>query len=306
MPRPPVLVADGLCEFTMWPPRTGPWLLIEVPHGATRATDYERTASKLQAVLPKNLIEFFYANTDTGAPEGAEFLGEWLSAKGWGVAYVRCTIPRTFIDVNRVLSSEALSVEGRGVVRGGLTAAIPAYIDNATDAAVLIDLHRRYHSIAAAAYALVGGHPHCFHLQLHSFAPKSVGIEIVGRDIVERLRAAYQPAVYATWPDRPMVEVIAESEDGSFRVAPALTLRLKAAYARAGLELADSVTYRLTPAAMGYEYARAYPETTMCIEMNRAAIGNPFQPFAPTEASEAGLRKLLLPLAEALVEAARL
>ena len=54
-------------------------------------------------------------------------------------------------------------------------------------------------------------------LQLHSFAPKSVAIEQTDANIVEALHQAYVPETYAKWPERPAVDLIAATQDGSFR-----------------------------------------------------------------------------------------
>ena len=44
-------------------------LLVEVPHGATTTADYMALAGQLASPLPPSLIDFFYVNTDAGAPE---------------------------------------------------------------------------------------------------------------------------------------------------------------------------------------------------------------------------------------------
>ena len=44
-------------------------LVIEIPHGATRTSDYARYADQLTSPLPKDLVDFFHVNTDAGAPE---------------------------------------------------------------------------------------------------------------------------------------------------------------------------------------------------------------------------------------------
>ena len=77
---------EGVLELTVHAPADPRgWLLVEVPHGATRKSDYDRVFAKLGAGLPTQLEHFFFVNTDIGAPEGAEYLGRTLMAEGIGV-----------------------------------------------------------------------------------------------------------------------------------------------------------------------------------------------------------------------------
>ena len=78
---------EGVCEVTVHAAAgsSQKWLLIEVPHGATRKSDYDAVVSKLKSTLPDQLDHFFFVNTDIGAPEGAQWLGRKLSAQGFGV-----------------------------------------------------------------------------------------------------------------------------------------------------------------------------------------------------------------------------
>src|SRR5262245_18095152 len=78
-------------------------LLIEIPHGATRTEDFVRLAARLTSRLPDGLIDFFYSNTDAGAPELGLAISRCLVADepARSVAIVRCQIPRTLIDCNR-------------------------------------------------------------------------------------------------------------------------------------------------------------------------------------------------------------
>ena len=54
--------------------------LIEIPHGATRRAHFEALAPQLKSALPDGLIDFFFVNTDAGAPELAFALAERLVA----------------------------------------------------------------------------------------------------------------------------------------------------------------------------------------------------------------------------------
>jgi hypothetical protein len=291
---------DGVCEVTVFPSTgSSKWLLIEVPHGATRKSDYDALVSHLKSKLPEQLEHFFFVNTDIGAPEGAQLLGRTLSAQ-LNVLVLRCLIPRTFIDTNRVISSGE-----RGVVKHGLTTAVPAYIDSEEDAAWLTEQHRRYHQLVAAAYREVCGEGKGLALQLHSYSPRSVGIEKVDGSIVDALHAAYVPEVYAKWPERPAVDLITALDDGSFRTAPKLVDALLAAYAADGIAAKENATYHLHPVAMGYQYAAAYPEQVLCVELNRGLVADPFVPFGVSPISESKVAKMVAPIGRVLEAALR-
>jgi hypothetical protein len=298
---------DGVCEVRVHAAGapSAPWLLIEVPHGATRRADYERVAADLVGPLPADLIHFFYVNTDVGAPEGAAWLAQRLASRGWGVVTLRCAIPRTFIDTNRALSDGeaglAAATAERGRVHGGLTAAIPAYLRAPADLERLAALHRDYHRVARHLYEAVGTRPNGYLLQLHSFAPKSVGIEMVDEHIVEALHAAYEPAAYARWPERPTVDLICASADGAFAPAARLVARVEEAYRAAGIAARRNATYAMSLATMGTAFARTYPDRMLCVELNRGAIGAPFVPFGETTIDEEALASLVQPIEAALL-----
>src|SRR5262249_3126804 len=120
-------------------------------------------------------------------------------------------------DTNRVLGSTE-----QGVVKDGLTPALASYIDAPADAEWLSAQHRRYHDAVQALYRAVCGDASGLALQLHSYAPRSVQIEKTDARIVEALHEAYQPEVYARWPERPPADLICATADGSFRAAPEL------------------------------------------------------------------------------------
>lgn len=291
---------EGVCEVTVHPAPGGSrkWLLVEVPHGATRKSDYDAVVSRLKSKLPQQLEHFFFVNTDVGAPEGARWLGRSLSARGINVLVARCLIPRTFIDTNRVIAQTE-----RGVVKDGLTPAVPGYIDSAEDVAWLTAQHGRYHQLVASAYQEVCRGAAGLALQLHSYSPRSVGIEKTDGDIVTALHAAYLPEVYPKWPERPAVDLITALPDGSFRSAPKLVDALLAAYAADGIAAKENHTYHLHPVAMGFEYARAYPDQVVCVELNRGLVADPFVPFGVSPISEAKVAKMVAPIGRVLAAA---
>ncbi len=291
---------DGIIEVeTFRAPGSDRWLLVDVPHGATRKADYDAVFNELKGALPAQLEHFFFVNTDIGAPEGAQHLGRTLSAQGINVLVARCLIPRTFIDPNRVV---ALSAPG-GAMRDGLTAAVPAYVTHPEDLAWLGEQHARYHAQVEAAYRFVCGQQRGLAVQLHSYSPRSVGITVVDENIVEALHAAYVPEVYATWPERPPVDLISATKDGAFRTAPKLVEALLAEYARAGIGATENATYHLAPAAMGMVYAQRYPEQVFCVELNRGLISAPFVPFGVSPIDEAEVARLVDPIARVVRDA---
>ncbi len=291
---------EGVVDIKTYPGTSRHWLLIEVPHGATRKADYDAAFSRLKSRLPAQLEHFFFVNTDIGAPEGADWLGRTLSTQGLNVVVARCLIPRTFIDTNRVIAQTE-----QGVVKDGLTAAVPGYVDSAEDLAWLKAQHARYHAAVEALYREVCRGADGLALQLHSYSPRSVGIEKVDGQIVEALHAAYVPEVYATWPERPVVDLISATADGSFRSAPKLVAELLRAYEADGIPAKENGTYHLAPAAMGMVYAQAYPDQVVCVELNRGHVADPFVPFGVSSISEEKVAKLVAPIGRVLGGALR-
>ncbi len=291
---------EGVCDIEVHRPTQAlkGWLLIEVPHGATRKSDYDLLAARLKSVLPAQLDHFFFVNTDTGAPEAAHCLGRLLSAQGFGVVVARCLIPRTFIDTNRVIAKSA-----GGKLVDGMTPAVPGYVNDAGDVSMLIVMHSVYHAVVSAAYVSVCTRAKGLALQLHSFAPRSVNIEQTDAGIVEALHQAYVPEVYEKWPQRPAVDLISATPDGSFKSAPHLVTALRAAYLEAGIEAEENATYHLHPATMGLAYARAHPDQVLCVELNRGLISDPFIPFAPSPISSEKVERLTAPIARVLADA---
>jgi hypothetical protein len=187
----------------------------------------------------------------------------------------------------------------QGVVIDGLTPAVAAYIEEPADQALLGELHAAYHGLIDRAYRRLCG-AGGLALQLHSYAPRSVGIDRIDGEIVTALRRAYQPEVYETWPERPAVDLICADGEGTVWSAPELLTAVREAYAAIGLEARENATYRLHPATMGYQYARAYPGQVLCVELNRGLLADPFVPFGESPISAANVERMSRPLAAAL------
>src|SRR5689334_21445783 len=96
----------GICELALLGAGE-PELLLEVPHGATRAEHYDALRGALAGDYPEDLRDFFFVNTDVGAPELAlrTALAFVAARPGSTVAVLRSLIPRTFVDCNRILET---------------------------------------------------------------------------------------------------------------------------------------------------------------------------------------------------------
>ncbi|ANM30717.1 hypothetical protein ABI59_15730 [Acidobacteria bacterium Mor1] len=314
---------EGICDVEWYGPEQGPVdLLIEVPHGATRATDYTTLEAQLHSALPEDLQAFFFVNTDIGTPECARAVGRQLAgdfenppalseANGETHALLdqvqraatdrpRRTlvllgrVPRTFVDLNRVL-------EGGDDDGVKLTPPFPGYIEDPRDRDLLTRLHAGYQEVADRAYAAVcdpGGKALC----LHSYAPRSVNITDVDAGIVKALRKAYEPETYAGWPVRPEVDLITEDPDGNLLAPADWADAVVESYRRIGVAAGQNGTYRLSPRSAGYRHAAARPDQVLCAELRRDLLAEPFDPFVEMTIGEGKAWRMALPLSGSLSE----
>ncbi len=270
-----------------------PDLVIEVPHGATRTTDFTDLAARLQSPLPVNLVDFFHVNTDAGAPELAEALAaRFVAAHPARAAVVlRCRIPRTFLDCNRRIDADPAAFKEAKVTPG-----LMPWITHPDDRALLL---ARYTAYVGAVRAVVEeAMPGGALVMLHTYAPRSVDVE-VDADIVTNLRRAYEPAVEPTWPLRPEVDVIGRGLDGtSYAPGPVVEV-LRAAMAARGLTVADGETYPMHPSTLAWDHATRWPGRTLCVEVRRDLVADPFEPFAQMRISAARVAGLADALATA-------
>jgi hypothetical protein len=261
--------------------RTGPEgraaVLLEVPHGATGRADFDAVARRLAGPFPAELEAYFHVNTDEGAPELAAAVARRLGDAGIPALVVRCRIPRTFVDANRVVAGE---------VAAGMTAGIPPYVTAAADRALLLDLHAAYQARADAAYEEVcaaGG----LAVALHTYAPRSVEVG-VDAEIVPALRAAYRPSRYRGWSRRPAVDLITRTPAGESWAPRGLAERLRESLAPLSIEVGENATYALHPATTAHARSRRWPGRILCLEVRRDLLGSPWLPF---EESRIGPRK---------------
>ncbi len=270
-----------------------PDLLIEVPHGATTRRHFEALAARLAEPLPPGLEAYFHVNTDEGAPELAQAVARRLAGE-WRVRVLRALVPRTLIDVNRVVEGE---------VAAGMTAGLPPYLRGAADRRLLLDLHARYSALAEEDYrGTCGGGG--LALALHTYAPRSVEIE-VDDDIVAALREAYRPEVHGRFRLRPEVDLITRTPEGEDLAPRALADDLGAALRAAGIEATENATYSLHPASAGHRHARRWPGRVLCVEARRDLLGDPWMPFVESPIDAAAVERLAAPIAAAIDRALR-
>jgi len=275
------------------PPGRTPDLLIEVPHGASERRHFDAVAGRLAGPLPAGLEAFFHVNTDEGAPELALTVARQL-AGDWRVRVLRALVPRTLIDVNRVVDGE---------VAAGMTAGLPSYLRGAADRELLLGLHARYTALAEAAYLEVCGDGGLA-LALHTYAPRSVEIE-VDDDIVAALAAAYRPEVYGRWRERPEVDLITRTPEGEDLAPRPLADELRAALGAAGIGAGENATYTLHPASTGHRHATRWPGRVLCVEVRRDLLGDPWIPFEESPIGAEAAERLARPIAEAIDRALR-
>jgi hypothetical protein len=283
-------------ELTRYPESAtgGADVLVEVPHGATQTRHFNAVRRRLAGSYD-NLEQFFYVNTDVGAPECAAAVARRLHRRaGLSVWVLRSLIPRTFIDCNRVVSHGA-----GGKVAGELTPGLPGYVREPADIELLSRMHADYWRSARSAFDTVCGEGGVG-LILHTYAPRSVAVDRVDGDIVELLRDAYRPENFRRWPERPSAEVIGRTDDGTCLTDATVVADLRKGYEGIGIRLAENVTYSLHPGTAGYEHAARHPRRVLCVELNRGELGDPWTPFEPVAVGDAAVARLSDPLAEAV------
>jgi hypothetical protein len=285
----------GVCEVLRQGPGDRPAdFLIELPHGATEGAHFDAVRAKLYGDYPVDLREFFFVNTDVGAPECARKIAGRLAGDGRSVLILRGLVPRTFIDCNRRIDSGSDGIRGRK-----LTPLVPAYVRDERDIRTLIELYRAYQDAARQAYEQVCGTGGVA-LTLHTYAPRNVKIEIIDDDIVRKLHEAYEPHCFERWERRPDVDIISEDVDGKLLAPQPLVQALKREYAAIGIRVAENRTYRLLPESMGHVHSVAHPNRVLCLEVNRDLLADPFTPFEEMRIGPKKVARIAAPIAAAL------
>ena len=227
-------------------------VVVEVPHGATLRSHFDALRAQLVGPFPDDLVDFFFVNTDVGAPEAAVAFADHLArAAGLHVVVLRCLIPRTFVDCNRVIDGPPQPTASTAT---GMTPGVVRYVTDAADLALLYARYSAYRELVTRVLGDVCGGGGGMAVMLHSYAPRSVDVP-VDEKIVERLRAAYAPEVEPTWPLRPEVDLITTTPDGAMLADAALIDAVRAEFTSAGVAVADSTTYPLHPSSLAHVFA---------------------------------------------------
>lgn len=287
-----------------------PRLLIEVPHGADRRAHYDAWRSKLVGTLPPDLHEFFHVNTDVGAWQYGRRVAERVieARPELSALLVRCLVPRTFIDTNRLPDApDALASAKIGsaspstpAATGGMTPAMAPYIASDGDRAALMAAHRTYVDLVSRAYESVCG-AGGFALSPHTYGPRTLAISKIDHDIVEQLRRAHEPAAIEAAPLRSELDFITRKPDGA-RVAPAgIVDELIAAYATIGITATESATYKMSEATQSWRWAMTYPEQVLCLEVRRDLLVEAWTPFAEQTVRDDAADRFAEPLARAIL-----
>jgi hypothetical protein len=276
-------------------PDAPPRLLVEVPHGADRRAHYDALRSRLVGDLPADLHIFFHVNTDVGAYDYGRRVAERVieAHPSASALLLRCLVPRTFIDTNRLESTPD------GLSSGGLTAGLAPYVRHPDDVALLLSLHRSYVALVERAYELVcqsGG----FALNPHTYGPRTMGIARIDDTIVDALRAAHEPDAWASWPERPEVDLITRTAEGVRYAPEGMPDALIEAYTAMGLRAVEGGTYALHPATQGYRWSTRYPESVLCLELRRDLLVERYTPFEEMIADPSRVEPLVAPLVAAI------
>ncbi len=301
-----VASVENVCEVERFAtpgadPSAPPDLLIEVPHGATRRRHFSAIRRLLSGDLPPDLEDFFFVNTDVGSAEVARKVAErvvrpaaaaGLEAPPRTVLVLRCLIPRTFIDANRVLEGDS-SAE--------MTPPVPEYVRERRDVELLTSLYARYHAVADRAYELVCGAGGLAFVP-HTYAPKAISVDSFDEGIGKALRRAYEPERYQTWPTRPAVDLLTATPDGVELAPRQLIAAIRRGYAKVGISAAENASYHLHPATMAYRYSTRYPGQVLCLEIARDLLADPFSPFEEMRIGAHKVAAMSAPIAAAFVE----
>ncbi len=274
-----------------------PHLLLEVPHGATRGADFAAVRRRLAGAFADDLLDYFFVNTDAGAPELAAAIARHVRADrpDARVELIRCLVPRTFVDCNRVI--DAATVPSSSTA-GDVTPGIASYVKEPGDVAYLFACYEAYRTLTTAAYERcidAGG----LAWMVHSYAPRTVELDVDER-IVERLHEAYRPERITRFRLRPEVDLISRDPEGVTLADEGLVAAVSEALGRAGYDHAQCATYELHPLTQGHRFASRWPGRTLCLEARRDLLAGAFVPFCEQVNDPVATDRLAGVLAEAL------
>jgi predicted N-formylglutamate amidohydrolase len=277
-----------------------PELLLEVSHGATQPHHFTDLRARLRGDLPADLLDFYFVNTDVGAPELARAVAQAVVAAQphRAALVVRCLIPRTLIDCNRRIDETTVPA---ATPAGAMTPGLPPWIRDARDQHLLLGLYAAYRRVVTDAFAAVcgrGGQA----LLVHTYAPRSIDVP-VDEHIVAHLREAYAEDRIGSWPLRAGVDLITADPDGRELASPVLAGAAEAAFAAAGFDVQRNGAYSLHPVTLAHGFAQQYPRQMLCLEVRRDLLVPEFTPFCAMVPDPAKVARAAAPLAAAALRA---
>ena len=253
-----------------------PDLFLEVAHGATRNSHWAELCAQLHGTYADDLRDFFFVNTDVGAPEIARAVAQRVvrSQPRRTAVVVRCLVPRTFIDCNRRIEPDTVAQASKS---GEMTPGLQPWVQDPGDRALLLDRYFAYRETVTAAFAATAGHGG-LSLFVHTYAPRSIDVP-VDANIGKALRVAYAADRIGTYTLRPAVDLITHDPDGREFASPTLAARAAAEFRAAGFEVARNATYPLHPITLAHAFAVQRPGSTLCLEVRRDLLLPEFVPF---------------------------
>ncbi|HZN39759.1 MAG TPA: N-formylglutamate amidohydrolase [Planctomycetota bacterium] len=283
-------------------PDAPPDVLFEVSHGATRSMHFDDLRGQLRGDYAADLREFFFVNTDVGAPEVARAVARRIvqAQPRRAALVVCCLLPRTFVDCNRRVDRDTIPAASRP---GEMTPGLPPWIREPSDRELLLQRYFAYRDVVTAAFEWVCGNGG-LGLFVHTYAPRSVDVP-VDENIVANLRAAWAPARIETWPLRADVDLITHDPDGRLLASPLLAQRATAELEAAGFEVKQNATYSLHPVTLAHTFAERFAKATLCLEVRRDLLLAQFTPFQEMTPEPAKVERVAAPLAAAVLAALR-
>jgi predicted N-formylglutamate amidohydrolase len=292
----------GVCEVehlrgAAADPAKAPDLLLEVPHGATRAHDFDALQASLRGPFRDDLRDFFFVNTDVGAPELARAVAAAVvrAQPRRSAVVVRCLVPRTFVDCNRRIDADA---QPAASAAGAPTPGLPPWIQDPADRALLLRHHGVYRDVVDAAFATVCG-AGGIGLMVHTYAPRSIDVP-VDDEVVAHLRREYAADRIGTWPLRAAVDLITHDPDGALLAAADLADRAAREFGAAGFDVARNGAYSLHPVTLAHQFAARHRGRTLCLEVRRDLLAE-WQPFRELRVDPARVEHAAAPLAAAVL-----
>lgn len=281
-------------------PEAEPMLLLEVPHGADREVDYDLLRQQLVGTFPSDLKHFFFVNTDVGAWALARAIAASVIEQypSCSVLLVRSLLPRTFVDCNRNTVSPPPSTQ----TPGALTPGLPSYVDDPTDRALLQQVHSRYVSLTDDACRWVLHNNGGLGMVVHSYAPRTVGIQQVDHNIVSELHRVYAPEVVESWPLRPEVDLITQDQHGRRLCPDGAVDAITRALAEQDVHATECATYHLHSSSRAATMSQQYPSRVMCFEVRRDLLVDAWTPFSEMLADRNKVSALAVPFADFAVD----